>query len=493
MPLKLVSIYFFAASFWLCACNMEARDNRRHAPALGTETAPNIIYILVDDLGYGDLGCYGQQEIPTPNLDRMAAEGIRFTQHYAGSTVCAPSRGSLMTGMHTGHGRVRGNYETGPFGFGGELELRPEDISIAEVLGRAGYRTGLVGKWGLGMNGTTGEPNEKGFDHYFGFLNQAHAHWQFPEYLYRNGEIVRIKGNENGQRGAYTNDLFTAEALEFIQQSHEKPFFLYVAYTTPHAELLVPEDSLFASIKGKYEEKPFVANGQGGNKKGFGTYASQSHPKAAYETMVRRIDLDVQRILDQLAAMGMDENTLVMFSSDNGPHREGGAHPDLFNSNGPLRGMKRDLYEGGIRVPFIVRWPGKIEAGKTSDHISAFWDVLPTLAEVAEVDISNLELDGLSFFSTLTGQTQAQHPYLYWEFHEAKYTHQAIREGAWKAVRLDPAGEVELYNLEQDPGESRNLAAQHPEVAKRLGEMMDDTHRHHELWELESSAGTGGR
>ncbi|MEM9986300.1 MAG: sulfatase-like hydrolase/transferase, partial [Bacteroidota bacterium] len=221
MSLKLIQLSIFAACLWMLGCNIEARDNQRNAPSLGTHTSPNIIYILVDDLGYGDLGCYGQQQIPTPNLDRMAAEGIRFTQHYAGSTVCAPSRGSLMTGMHTGHGRVRGNYETGPFGFGGELELRPEDISIAEVLGRAGYRTGLVGKWGLGMNGTTGEPSNKGFDHYFGFLNQAHAHWQFPDYLFRNGEKVAIPANESGQRGAYTNDLFTKEALAFIQQSQE--------------------------------------------------------------------------------------------------------------------------------------------------------------------------------------------------------------------------------------------------------------------------------
>lgn len=468
-----------------CEINAKAKQQPDVFSSEGGSEAPNIIYILVDDMGYADLGCYGQQEIPTPNLDRMAAQGMRFTQHYAGSTVCAPSRGSLMTGMHTGHGRVRGNYETGPFGFGGELELRKQDITIAEVLNRAGYQTAMVGKWGLGMNGTTGEPTQKGFDSYFGFLNQAHAHWQFPEYLYENGQKVRIPENENRGRGKYTNDIFTEKALSFIENSkQDTPFFLYLAYTTPHAELLVPEDSLFNSFKGKYEEVPYVANTQGGNSKGFGTYASQEYPKAAYATMVRRIDLDVQRVMDFLAEKGLEENTIIMFSSDNGPHQEGGAHPSQFDSNGPYRGMKRDLYEGGIRVPFIVKWPAKIQPGQTNTHISAFWDILPTMADLAQVDISNLELDGVSFFPTLVGNSaeQIEHDYLYWEFHEAKYTHQAVRQGPWKAVRLNPAGNVELYNLENDPGETTNLADAQPEIAERMASLIDQSRSTHEIW-----------
>ncbi|MEL6695933.1 MAG: arylsulfatase [Bacteroidota bacterium] len=451
---------------------------------------PNIIYILVDDMGYGDLGSYGQKVIPTPNLDKMAAEGMMFTQHYAGSTVCAPSRGSLMTGMHSGHGKVRGNYETGPFGFGGELALESHDQTIAEILSEAGYRTGLVGKWGLGMNGTSGEPTQKGFDYYFGFLNQAHAHWQYPEYLFRNGEKVFIPENREGKRENYTNDMFTEEAIEFIQKKDDNPFFLYLAYTTPHAELLVPEDSIFNLYKGKFDEKPFVKNKQGGNKDGFGTYASQDYPKAAYATMVHRIDMDVKKILDQLKAMGIDENTVVMFSSDNGPHKEGGAHPSYFDSNGPLRGMKRDLYEGGIRVPLIVRWPQTIAKGTKTDHISGFWDVLPTLAEVANIDVKNIEVDGISFYPTLVGQPQDQmdHAYMYWEFHEDKYSHQAIRKEKWKAVRLDPNGAVELYNLETDLAEAHNVADQYPNIADEMGDLMDDARTPHPVWPLKASA-----
>ncbi|WNJ20587.1 arylsulfatase [Pontibacter sp. G13] len=464
-----------------CQTNASSSVDLQDSPS-----GPNIVYILVDDMGYADLGVYGQETIPTPNLDRMAGEGIRFMQHYAGSTVCAPSRGALMTGRHSGHGRVRGNYERGSHGFGGGLHLQPQDVTVAEVLSRGGYSTGLIGKWGLGMHGTTGEPTSKGFDSYFGFLNQAHAHWQFPEYLFRDGDTVEIAENQNGQRGAYSNDLFTDGAIDFISEHQENPFFLYLAYTTPHAEMIVPEDSIFEQYKGQFEETPFVENTQGGNKKGFGRYQSQPNPKAAYATMVHRIDLDVQRILDHLQELGLDEQTIVMFSSDNGPHREGGAHPDQFDSNGPLRGMKRDLYEGGIRIPFIARWPGHIPAGQSSDHISAFWDVLPTVAELAHVDISNLEIDGISFAPEMLGKgdLQEKHDYLYWEFHEAKYTHQAIRRGDWKAVRLNPSKPVELYNLSTDLSESRNVADQYPDLAAELAILMDQSRTPHEIWKV---------
>lgn len=455
------------------------------------EEKPNIIYILVDDMGYGDLGCYGQEIIKTPHLDRMAAEGIRFTRHYAGAPVCAPSRASLMTGRDTGHSRVRGNYETGKYGFGGELELRPGDATIAEVLQQeAGYNTAIIGKWGMGMNGSTGEPKKKGFDYSYGFLNQAHAHWHYPNYLFRNGEKVPVKENEGYQRGYYSNDIFTDEALRFIQKERDAPFFLYLAYTTPHAELLVPEDSIFNAFKGNFREEPYVATMSGSDgKDSLGYYHSQPYPKAAYAAMVTHIDNDVQKILEQLKHLGLDDNTIVMFSSDNGPHKEGGAHPSYFDSNGPFRGAKRDLYEGGIRVPFIVRWPGHIAPGRVSDHVSAFWDILPTLAEVAGAEIKDIPTEGISFLPVLQGDTAAQqkHDHLYWEFHERKYSAQAVRKKDWKAVRHDPDGAIELYNLRTDPPEQHNIAEDHPDIVDEMMLLMESARTENPYWELKRS------
>lgn len=454
---------------------------------------PNIIYILADDLGYGDLGCYGQKTFETPYLDRMAAEGIRFTQHYAGSPVCAPSRACLMTGLHTGHSYVRGNYETGKYGFGGELELRPQDTTIAEVLKKAGYRTALIGKWGMGMNGSTGEPSKKGFDYSYGFLNQAHAHWQFPAYLFRNGKKEDVAENAAGKRARFSNDIFTTEALGFIRQTTASPFFLYLSYVTPHAELLVPDDSVFARFKGKFEEIPYVAGMDGSSgTDSLGYYHSQPYPKAAYAAMITHIDQDVHKILTQLKASGLDENTIVMFSSDNGPHKEGGANPDYFDSNGPFRGMKRDVYEGGIRVPFIVRWPGQIQPHRVSDHISAFWDILPTLADIASVDITHMQTDGNSLVPTLLGDTanQAQHPSLYWEFHEQEYSDQAVRKGDWKLVRHDPDSPSELYNLRLDLTESHDVAKENPLIVKELEGIMATARTAHPIWNLKRSGNT---
>lgn len=452
---------------------------------------PNIIYILVDDMGYGDLGCYGQEILKTPHLDQMAAEGIRFTQHYAGAPVCAPSRASLMTGRNTGNSRVRGNYEIGKYGFGGELELRPQDMTIAEVLQQeAGYNTAIIGKWGMGMDGSTGEPRKKGFDYSYGFLNQAHAHWHYPDYLFRNGIKEPVKENADNKRGYFSNDIFTDEALKFIEKEHKAPFFLYLAYTTPHAELLVPEDSIFEQYKGKFEETPFVANMSGSNRKdSLGYYHSQQYPKATYAAMITRIDNDVQKILEQLKALGIDENTIVMFSSDNGPHKEGGANPTYFDSNGPLRGAKRDLYEGGIRVPFIVRWPGQIEQGQVSNHISAFWDMLPTLADIVEVELKDVPPEGISLLPTLLGDTAAQreHDHLYWEFHERKYSEQAVRKGEWKAIRHDPDGPVELYNLRTDLSEQYNVAKAHPDIVREMEQLMEKARTENTYWELKSS------
>ncbi len=439
---------------------------------------PNIIFILADDLGYGDLGSYGQRIIQTPNIDRMVAEGLKFTDHYAGSTVCAPSRCSLMTGMHTGHARVRGNYPNGPFGFGAGLELRPEDVTVAELLKEAGYKTGLFGKWGLGMDKTTGRPDLQGFDEWFGYLNQGHAHFYYPEYLWKNGEKIYLEGNKNGGRKQYSHDLITEEAMEFIEKNSAGPFFLYLAYTIPHAELLVPEDSL-KEYRGKFEETPYRNNGRGG----MGGYASQATPRAAFAAMVSRMDRDVGRILDQLKALGIDDNTLVLFSSDNGPHLEGGADPDFFKSNGQLRGYKRDLYEGGIRVPMIARWPATIKPGTVTHHASAFWDFLPTACDLAGVQAPK-NIDGISFLPTLLGKRQKEHEYLYWEFHERKATDQAVRMGDWKAVRHGAKGAIELYDLKHDVAENHNVAGEHPDIVAKAKNILTHARTEHEIWKL---------
>jgi arylsulfatase A-like enzyme len=433
---------------------------------------PNIIFILADDLGYGDLSCYGQTKFQTPHLDRMAAEGIRFTDHYAGSTVCAPSRCSLMTGLHTGHARVRGNWEKGPHGWGACLELRPEDQTVAEILKKAGYATGAFGKWSLGIAPTTGAPWKKGFDRWFGYLNQGLAHYYYPEKLWDNDQEITIEANLNGQQQVYSHDLILNEALKFVDANKSNPFFMYLAVTIPHAELLVPDDSL-NEFKDKFTEVPF----EGGH------YAAQEKPQAAFAGMVTRLDRDLGRLMEKLKVLGIDDDTLVMFSSDNGPHKEGGHDPAFFNSNGGLRGFKRDLYEGGIRVPLIARWPGKIKAGTTSAHPSAFWDFFPTVCDIAGIQ-SPPNPDGISFRPTLLGAEQKTHDYLYWEFHENPTSDQAIRKGKWKAVRHSPAGPIELYDLDQDRIETNDIAAEHPEVVAEMVEIFKNARTPHEIWSL---------
>lgn len=405
---------------------------------------PNIIYILADDLGYGDVGCYGQKEIFTPNIDRMAAEGMRFTRHYAGAPVCAPSRCSLLTGKHTGHAAIRGNREVLPEG---QMALPPDELSAAAVLKGAGYSTGLVGKWGLGGPGSAGEPGRHGFDHWLAYLCQRQAHDYYPGHLWKNGRRLELGGR------VYTHDLFTEEALRFIRARASRPFFLYLAYTIPHAELQVPDLAPYAGKNWSVEKKRYAA-------------------------MITRMDRDIGKILDLLGELGLERRTLVVFSSDNGPHVEGGAHPSHFNSAGGLRGMKRDLYEGGIRVPMIARWPTAVKAGAVSDHVSAFWDVLPTLAELAGVD-PPAGIDGLSMAPVLLGRKAAQrrHESLYWEFHE-QGGRQALLRGRWKAVRLDvrldPRAPLELYDLESDPSETTDLAQRRPEVAAEMARLMED-------------------
>jgi arylsulfatase A-like enzyme len=409
---------------------------------------PNIIFILADDLGYGDLGCYGQQRIATPNLDRLAAAGVRFTQAYAGSTVCAPSRCCLMTGMHTGHTRVRGN--KGP-----ELHLRPRDLTVAELLKRAGYRTGIFGKWALGGIGTTGHPMEKGFDEWFGFFSQTQAHNYYPELLLDGRRDYLLRGNRGGRKDEYAHDLITERALRFLDKGESEPFFLYLPYTIPHANNELGRET-----------------GNGMEVPSDGPYSSKDwpQPEKNFAAMVTRMDTDIGKIMAQLKASAVDENTIVFFSSDNGPHREGGHDPEFFHSRGPLRGIKRDLYEGGVRVPTLARWPGKIQPGTVSDQVWAFWDFLPTAAELAGVSPPS-GIDGISMVASLGGKPQKNHEYLYWEFHERGFK-QAARMGDWKAVRLGTKRPIELYNLKEDIGEKDDLAAEHPAVVAKMEDIL---------------------
>ncbi len=431
----------------------------------------NIILIQADDLGYGDLSSYGQAHFRTPSLDALAAAGIRFTQYYAGSTVCAPSRTALMTGLHTGHAWIRGN---------GEFPLRDEDVTVAMALHDAGYRTAIVGKWGLGKPGTGGDPNRKGFDYAFGFLDHRHAHRQFTDHLYRNGERYPTDLDHD-----YVNDLFTKEALGFIEHADARPFFLYLNYTVPHAELRVPEDSL-APLRGKFPETPFVnhtadATPAGADDVSLG-YRSQESPKAAFAAMIVRMDRDIGTIADRLRARGIDRRTLVMFVSDNGPHQEGGGAPFYFKSSGGLRGIKRDLYEGGIRVPFIASWPGTIPAGRVSDVPWAHWDLFPTLAEIAGAKTPS-GLDGMSMARALRGERQPAHEAFYWEFHERGFQ-QAARLGRWKGIRLAKGTPLELYDLETDPGETTNAAAAHPDVVTRIDAFLKSARTESALWPI---------
>jgi len=408
----------------------------------GSTNRPNIIFILADDLGYGDLGCYGQKLIRTPNLDRLAREGVRFTQAYAGSTVCAPSRCVLMTGLHTGHARVRGN---------ALVPLLPEDRTVAKMLKEAGYVTGIVGKWGLGEPNTPGVPNRQGFDEWFGYLNQGHAHDYYPQYLWRNEQKVTIEGNLNGAKKEYSNDLFTREALDFIRRHRKGPFFLYLTFTLPHA------NNELGAKTGNGMEVPTDA-----------PYSNESWPQQQknHAAMITRLDGEVGKVMAVLKELGIDDHTVVFFSSDNGPHREGGAKPEFFRSSGPLRGIKRELPEGGIRVPMIVRWPGKITPGTVSDQVWAFWDFLPTAAAIAGVRPPPA-IDGISMLPALLAKPQKSHDDLYWEFHERGFK-QAVRMGDWKAIRFGIEGPIELYDLKTDIGEQHNIAAAHPNVVARI-------------------------
>jgi len=438
---------------------------------------PNIILILADDLGYGDIGFNGQKLIKTPNIDRLARQGMRFNQFYAGTAVCAPSRSSLISGQHTGHTYIRGNKGIDPEG---QEPIADSVVTIAEVLKTAGYATGAFGKWGLGPVGSSGDPNNQGFDQFYGHNCQTLAHRYYPDHLWDNGKKIVLEQNQNLMfKKQYAHDLIQEQALAFINSKNEKqPFFLFLPYTLPHSELIVPDDTIFQHYKGKFPEKPYKGLDYGPNASSRGN-ASQEYPHAAFAAMVSRLDLYVGQIMAKLEEKGLDKNTLIIFTSDNGPHKEGGGDPDFFNSSGGFKGIKRDLYEGGIREPFAAYWPGVIKPGTNSDYVGAFWDLLPTFAQLAGARVSS-RTDGLSFAPTLTGSgTQKKHAHLYWEFHE-KGGKQAIRQGNWKAVRLNaagnPEGAVELYDLQKDSGETRNLALQYPAKAKELGKLMNLEH-----------------
>ena len=427
---------------------------------LQTEAAPrppNIVLIVADDLGYGDLGCYGQARLKTPQIDRLALEGRRYTQFYAGSTVCAPSRCVLMTGLHTGHARIRGN---------GKQNLRPEDVTLAEVLEAAGYRTGCFGKWGIGHEGSDGMPTRQGFDEFFGYLDQSHAHNYYPSFL--------IDGEERGvatRRVQYSHDLIVERALAFLDRQRDDegdaPFFLFLPWTLPHANNEAEQRGMEVPELGSFAQKDWPA------------------PEQGFAAMLSILDRDVGRVMQRLEELGRDEDTLVLFTSDNGPHNEGGHDAEFFDSRGPLRGTKRSLTEGGIRVPLIARWPGRVTAGETSEHVAAFQDFLPTFTQLAAADEHLPEdHDGLSFAPDLLGRgEQGTHEYLYWAFYE-RGAAQALRAGRWKAVQQPFDSPVRLYDLEADPGETRDLAARHPEIVARLTASMESAHTPAKRWRL---------
>ena len=429
---------------------------------------PNLIFIMADDLGYGDLGCFGQERIKTPNLDRIAAEGMKLTDFYAGSTVCAPSRCVLMTGLHTGRCYIRGN---------GKINLRPEDVTVAEVLKKAGYATGLAGKWGLGHEASTGMPTRQGFDFFFGYLDQHHAHNYYPTFLIKNEERFPLRNvvpNEGryGQGVAtkkvdYSHDFIAEEALKFIDRSKDGPFFLYLALTIPHANNEARAKGMEVPELGEYADKDWP------------------EPQKGHAAMIARMDRDIGRLMDRLKKHGIDDKTLVIFTSDNGPHREGGNNPDFPDSNGPLRGIKRDLYEGGIRVPTLARWPGKIKPGSSSDHVGTFADLMATAAELAGVDAPTGR-DSVSFLPALLGENdrQKKHDFVYWEFYE-RGSAQAVRMGKWKGVRKPMiTGTIELYDLSKDLGEKTNIAEHHPGIVGKIRDAMKKAHEPTDRWKV---------
>jgi len=429
-----------------------------------TPRPPNIVWIMGDDLGYGDLGCYGQKIIRTPNVDRLAAQGTRFTDAYAGCTVCAPSRSVLMTGKHTGHTPVRSNP--------GGTSIAAEDVTVAQVLKQAGYATGCFGKWGLGDINTPGVPWKHGFDEFFGFLHQMHAHFHYPVRLYHNDREVLLPGNANGGRGTYASDAMAGKALEFIRREKNRPFYCYLTPTVPHWEPLAPEDSM-APYRGLVKEgKPFAPNSD--------RLAHQPAPRTAYAAMVSRLDSYVGRVTALLEELNLERDTIVFFTSDNGGAMPAQDGEDYFSSAAGFRGRKGNLYEGGIRTPMIVRWPGRVAAGQVSNFAWMFQDFLPTAAAIAGVKPPR-DIDGVSVVPALLGKRQKPHEFLYWELQNYDWNTmefkkeipmQAVRMGQWKAVRPKPDGPLELYNLSTDAGEKTNVASAQPAAMAKISSYL---------------------
>jgi arylsulfatase A len=472
------------------------------AQAQKTKALPNIIYILADDLGYGDIGCYGQKYIKTPYIDRLASEGILFSQHYTGAPVCAPARCCLLTGKHTGHAYIRDNlelkdsiaYKTG------QAPISDETYTVAEMLKKSGYATAIIGKWGLGSLASPGAPNKQGFDLFYGYADQVHAHNHFPDFLWRNDKQEFLPGNiasvhpkidrsqeiDNQEYKKYLGkhyslDLMADEAVRFIRENRSHPFFLYLTFVVPHKALQVPDKSL-AKYNGMFDEKPY--DGKMG-------YTPHPRPLSVYAAMITRMDSKIGMIIQTLKKLGIDENTLIMFSGDNGPAGGAGLNPRFFNSTGGLRGGKSQVYEGGIREPFIARWPGKIKHGTTTDHVSAHYDLMVTLAELTGEELA--ETDGISFLPTLLGQTelQKQHEYLYWEFASGGGQY-AVRAGNWKGVRMgaarNPESQWEVYDLSGDKTETTNVAAQHPELVAKFKQIVNQrTPSQNPAWNFENA------
>lgn len=467
-------------AFTLFTCKNHKENEEKET----IKTLPNIIYILADDLGYGDLSLTGQKKFITPNIDKLAEEGMFFTQHYSGSTVCAPSRSTLMTGLHTGHTPIRGNKEIRPEG---QWPLPSNTQTLSKLLKNKGYTTGVFGKWGLGYPGSEGDPLNQGFDRFYGYNCQRLGHNYYPYHLWSDQEKIILKGNEGHKSEQYAPILIHQEALNFIDNNKEKPFFLYYPSIIPHAELLAPASYMKKHL-GKYEpEKSFIGTDDGENYKD-GPYQSQKNGHAAFAAMINLLDDQVGEIVDKIEALGLSENTIIIFTSDNGPHLEAGADPDYFDSNSIFRGYKRDLYEGGIRVPMIAKWPGNIAKGSKTNHISAFWDVMPTIAEIVDFKTEN-KVDGISFLPTLLGnQNQKQHSHLYWEFHE-KGGRQAIRQKDWKLVRYNTKknGNYQLYNLNEDPSENTDLATIYPEKVTELKQVLESSRIPSEVFKFQQT------
>lgn len=487
MNLSSLCQLFFTAILILLSINVNAQKK------------PNIIYIYADDLGYGELGCYGQKKIKTPFLDRMAKVGIRFTQHYTSTPVCAPARCMLLTGRHGGHSYIRGNYEFGGFSDsteGGQMPLPEGTFTIGHMLKQAGYTTGAIGKWGLGMSNTTGDPNKQGFDYFYGYLDQKQAHNYYPTHLWENGKWDtlsnssifvhrKLKDNETDEAAYdyfigkdYSIDRLSAKALDFIGKNRDKQFFLYLPFTIPHLSLQVPPEALKPYL-GKFDDKPY--RGEKG-------YAAALYPKATYAAMITYMDTQIGKIFALLKKLNLDENTIVMFSSDNGATFDvGGVDTRYFNSVADLRGRKQDLYEGGIREPFIARWPGKIPAGKVSDLISVQFDMMATFADIA--GITAPQNDGLSILPTLLNKPgQKQHEYLYFEFPE-KGGQIAIRYGHWKGVKSnmkkDSLAKWELYDLDKDPAEANDIASVHVDLTTYFDQIVKKEHQQAHIHEWE--------